>query len=136
TVGGQHGEARSSCSGGGSGGYCSAQAVVKVDAENAFAQAGCAGTGSCSAYYATRSAASAKSNGISGDAGGTCSGSQASGGYCATGSRAVHDEETGRLELSSYCATSGGSCSRWANLSIDAKSPGGEFTGTGGGTCR
>ncbi|MDN5861042.1 MAG: hypothetical protein L0H84_20750, partial [Pseudonocardia sp.] len=135
TVGGQHGEAWSTCSGSGSGGYCGSQAVVEVDADSAFAQAGCAGTGSCASHYATRSAASGSGPGITGDSGGHCSGERASGGYCATGSRAVYDPESGTLKVSSYCGTAGGTCSHWADLDIDAASPDGTLTGTGAVDC-
>ncbi|MEN3268152.1 MAG: mucin9, partial [Pseudonocardia sp.] len=135
TVGGQHGEAWASCSGAGSGGTCGSSATVEVDSEQAVAQAACSGTGSCSTHYATRSASSASGEGISGDSGANCSGSRASGGYCATGSRAHYDPATGKLEVSSYCGTSGGGCSRYANVDIDASSPNGELTGTGPVRC-
>ncbi|GAA1325786.1 hypothetical protein [Pseudonocardia xinjiangensis] len=135
TVGGQHGEAWANCSGGGAGGSCGSYATVEVDSEHATAQAGCSGTGACSTHYATRSAASAAGEGISGDARASCSGSRAGGGYCATGARATYNPQTGRMELSSYCGTEGGSCSRYANLNIDAASPNGELTGKGQVRC-
>ena len=135
TVGGQHGEAWANCSGGGSGGSCGSYATVEVDSEHATAQAGCSGTGACSTHYATRSASSAAGPGISGNSGGNCSGGGAAGGFCGTGSTAHYDPKTGKLELSSYCATKGGSCSRYANLDIDAASPNGELTGKGQVRC-
>ena len=55
TVGGQHAEAWSRCSGGGTGGSCGSYAVVQVDANTALAQAGCSGTGSCDSHYETSS---------------------------------------------------------------------------------
>src|SRR5690606_33213858 len=134
TVGGQHGEARATCSGGGSGGSCGSIAVVKVDANSAYAQAGCSGTGACDAHYATRSGSSASGPGIKGDGGGECAGST-SGGYCATGSKATYNPKTGELQVSSYCATAGGTCRRWANIDIDAASPDGQLAGKGRVRC-
>ena len=135
TVGGQHGEAWSKCSGGGSSGSCGSYASVKVDADSALAQAGCSGTGSCDTHFATTSASSAEGEGIKGDSGGNCSGGGPDGGYCATGSKATYNPKTGELELSSYCATQGGNCSRWADLDIDASSPNGELHGEGEVDC-
>ncbi|MHA6618479.1 preprotein translocase subunit SecA [Pseudonocardia sp. DLS-67] len=136
TVGGQHGEAWSKCSGGGTGGSCGSYASVKVDSHSALAQAGCSGTGSCDSYFATTSASSAKGEGIKGDSGGNCSGGGPDGGYCATGSKATYSKKTGELELSSYCGTQGGTCSRWADLDIDASSPDGELHGKGEVDCK
>ncbi|MHA6628428.1 preprotein translocase subunit SecA [Pseudonocardia sichuanensis] len=134
TVGGQHAEASALCSGGGSGGSCGAFAVVEVDSENALAQAGCSGSGSCEAHYATSSDSTGSGTGQSGESGADCSGS-ANGGYCATGSKVTYDAETGTLQATSYCATEGGSCSKYANVTIDASFRDGQFTGDGESSC-
>src|SRR5690606_33180155 len=98
-------------------------------------QAGCAGTGSCDSYYATSSRSAGSGSGLTGDAGADCSGGGPRGGYCATGSKVTHDPRTGELKATSYCATKGGTCSKYANITIDASFRGGQLTGDGAVRC-
>src|SRR5690606_32688391 len=55
--------------------------------------------------------------------------------YCATGSKVTHDPRTGELKATSYCATKGGTCSKYANITIDASFRGGQLTGDGAVRC-
>ncbi|HEX4246889.1 MAG TPA: hypothetical protein VH008_03415, partial [Pseudonocardia sp.] len=114
------------------GGGVSVYARAQAGPGSATAAAGCQGAANCSTSFGSDSASSAGSpdGKISANSGADCHGGGAAGGYCSTGSQAVYDAANGQVEASSYCASSGGSCSKYAHASAegDVPVPGGTLT--------